>query len=125
MNFQSSREFQQRTPKEMRTLDGLFWVLEALLEERPTMTIQHAMVLVYVARSPGCRVTGLATLLDLNKSTMSRLLTLLGPREVDGQPGMGLICYHQDPHDIRNKLVDLSPAGRHFMRRITDKLEEL
>lgn len=92
-----------------KTLMSTFRRLRDLHSE---MTIQQAMFLVGVAGNPGITQRALYALLDTNDSVSSRTLALLSNVGNRSITGLDLVEMKVNPHDRRERILDLTPKGR-------------
>src|SRR5689334_17863309 len=68
------------------------------------LSLSQSSALVDIARFGALRPNDLVRLLNLEKSSISRLITVLEDK--------GLVTADEDPHDGRSKLLKLTKAGR-------------
>lgn len=72
----------------------------------------HHRALHFIARRPGLTVTALLAILGITKQSLNRVLrTLIGD---------GLVCSRTGARDRRERLLDLTPAGRALEHRLSD-----
>jgi DNA-binding MarR family transcriptional regulator len=74
----------------------------------------HQQVLYWIGREPGITTVDVQDRVELTKQTLSRLLKeLVGAR---------LIARRASPRDRRQRLLELTPAGREIDAQINDRL---
>jgi DNA-binding MarR family transcriptional regulator len=73
------------------------------------ISVAHLTTLMYVARHPGCSLTELADLLDLNKSAVTGL--------VQRMERAGTLVRAANPEDARGSLLYVTPKGDELRER--------
>jgi DNA-binding MarR family transcriptional regulator len=102
---------------------ALLRVLGRLRDRHPHMTVQQAMCLLGVARSPGVSQRELMESLELTDSSTSLTMAILsdvGTKVVDG---LELIEMKPGANDRRVRTLHLSAKGRRLMDDILDDLK--
>lgn len=99
-------------------LDRLSGAMNALRRGIPDMPASWGIVILSVAKRPGCTVAWLAESVGLTASVVNRVLQELGPQPVRGHEARGLVGSVADPINGKRKLFMLTQKGR-------DRIEEV
>ncbi|MBN9619302.1 MAG: MarR family transcriptional regulator [Actinobacteria bacterium] len=84
-----------------------------LAEVEDTVTLTQFRTLVVLDGHPGINLIRLAELLDVNSSTAMRMIDRLLVAD--------LVTRRDNPDNRREVLLDLSPAGKRIVRRVTSR----
>lgn len=101
--------------RELWALDHALGSTSKRMHDRMGITAQQRMVLRFVGKCPNITAGELATLLHVEKSTLSTALKRLETR--------GLITRNVDAHDNRRISIVLTTAGRKFDRPTVGTVE--
>jgi DNA-binding MarR family transcriptional regulator len=96
--------------------------LEMFRELNPAITGNHIASLLLVALKPGGGPTDYAKDLETTSGIVSRWMLELGERSRDGGEGFGLVDRRGGSVDLREVHYTLSPKGRTFLKKFTDRL---
>ena len=92
-----------------RAQRALFARAGAELDEALGISVAQLTTLMYVAKHPGCSLTELADLLDLNKSAVTGL--------VQRMERAGTLVRAPNPEDARGSLLYVTPRGDELRER--------
>ncbi|CTQ44785.1 MULTISPECIES: MarR family winged helix-turn-helix transcriptional regulator [Stappiaceae] len=82
-------------------------------EMAPNMDLAKVAVLLHLANEPGCTSRYLTEKMDVNQSTISRIVGYLGRGDARSKyGGLGWVSSHPDPEDPRKHRHDLTSAGK-------------
>lgn len=96
--------------------------IDVFREVNPGMSANYIKALMLVALKPGGGPTDYAKDLELTSGNVSRTMLELGERTRDGDPGLGLVVRHTGSSDFREVHYFLTPKGRAFLKKVTDRL---
>ena len=97
-------------------MELLFFAYRDFIAEPDTMLAElgfgraHHRVLHFIGRHPGLRVSELLAILRITKQSLGRVL-----RELVGR---GYVLQEEGATDRRQRLLRLTPAGRHLLERL-------
>lgn len=94
--------------RELWALDHALGSTSKRMHDRMGITAQQRMFLRFVGKYPRINAGDLASILYVEKSTLSLALKRLEKR--------GLVACHRDNTDARRTLIELTAAGRAFNR---------
>ncbi|MBS0295655.1 MAG: winged helix-turn-helix transcriptional regulator [Proteobacteria bacterium] len=92
-------------------------VLEAIERFRRLdreLTVTSLLAFLYICENEGLSVSDVADLCGLGRTTASRACRALGEPAygLSLPPSLGLVTFHENPHDGRGKLLFLTERGR-------------
>lgn len=96
--------------------------MELFRDLSPAITANYVTALMLVALKPGGGPTDYAKDLETSSGVVSRWMLELGERARDGGEGWGLIRRSSGSEDFREVHYTLTPKGRAFVKRLTDRL---
>lgn len=102
--------------RELWALDHALGSTSKLMHDRMGITAQQRMVLRFIGKFPGITGGELASMLHIEKSTLSLALKRLEER--------GLVARQRDAVDARKTHVVLTSRGRHFDRPTVGTVEQ-
>jgi DNA-binding MarR family transcriptional regulator len=111
------------SPEQAAVMKRTYTALRAFREYRETMPLQYVSVLLLVASDENQNFSTYATRQGTSQSLMSRHIADLGSVNRYHKPGLGLVETYGDLMDRRNKLVRLTPKGRHIVSEMCEALE--
>lgn len=83
---------------------------------------QLVSVFCYIASHNPCHLQAIQEDLGMSPNSTSRNTDWLSTHHRLGKPGMGLITKADDPHDMRRKVVTLTPKGEQMVQAIKEIL---
>ena len=86
------------------------------------MPISQALSLLLIAKYEGLSLKELANHAGVGMASASRYVSAFSPPKKAGAKGLGLVSAEEDPEERRKKIITLTPKGRSFMNRLTEKL---
>jgi DNA-binding MarR family transcriptional regulator len=89
--------------------------LKSFREVRATMPLQYVTAFLLVATEEHLNVTEYAKRAGTSQSLMTRHLADLGSVNRHHEEGYGLVEGYDDLMDRRNRLIRLSPKGKHVV----------
>jgi DNA-binding MarR family transcriptional regulator len=110
------------SPDQAATL-SVYEALKPFREYRKTMPLQYVTVFLLVASDENQNFSTYATRQGTSQSLMSRHIADLGKVNRYHKPGFGLVETYDDLMDRRNKLVRLTPRGRHIVLEMSKALQ--
>lgn len=90
---------------------------------RETMPLQYVTAFLLVATDPDQNVTAYATRAGTSQSLMTRHLADLGHVNRYHEEGFGLVEAYEDIMDRRNKLIRLTPKGKHVVWEMCEAMK--
>jgi DNA-binding MarR family transcriptional regulator len=91
---------------------------------RETMPLQYVTTFLLVAAEEDKNVSTYATRAGVTQSLMTRHLLDLGAVNRHHEEGFGLVEAYDDLMDRRNRLIRLSPKGRHVVYELAEALNK-
>jgi DNA-binding MarR family transcriptional regulator len=82
------------------------------------LTVIQVLAFLEVALNPGIMITDLADKLEVEASTASRAVDVLGTHGRRGRKGLGLMRRRDHPGDRRIQLVDLTTKGHAALKAL-------
>jgi DNA-binding MarR family transcriptional regulator len=107
------------------TLKAVLNALKPFRKERETMPLQYVAAFILVASDENQNVSTYATRAGTSQSLMTRHLMDLGEVNRHHSEGFGLVEAYDDLMDRRNRLVRLTPKGRHVVWEMTEALKRI
>lgn len=101
----------------------LYRAFGRLRDRHVDMTLQQAMVFLYVAAHPGIAQRELFKALEVSDSAASRNLALLSDIGNRGLPGLDIVTMKVNPIDRRERLLDLTAKGKRLLADIMEDLK--
>lgn len=108
---------QQLSKRDRKNLETLASALEAMGEVHP-FTLRTALTFLRLAAAEGSTQSEIARRYDLPRSTVNRMIKLMGAKGVREQNGLGLLDLKAEDADERVKPVRLSPKGSELVAAI-------
>jgi DNA-binding MarR family transcriptional regulator len=87
-------------------------------EQSEYINVRWMQTFLYVAMhldSEDMTQERIANALGLTQNLLSRIITGLSDRVVNGEPGIGLLKYTRDPTNEARKVIELTPKGRKLL----------
>lgn len=103
-------------------LKSTYEALKPFRTLRETMPLQYVTAFLLVATDEHQNVTEYAKRAGTSQSLMTRHLADLGTVNRYHEEGFGLIEAYEDVMDRRNKLIRLTPKGRHVVWEMCEAL---
>lgn len=110
-----------RVQNALSTLSELIELLR--IEIDPEVPIQQVQVLLQVALMGKATQHEIGERVGLSKASMSRNIAALGPVNRFRQKGHGLLHTYEDPQYRRQKIIELTPAGKTLVKKIESLVE--
>ncbi len=111
---QMDKDQSQNDDQQMSAFIETMQVLRSLDSEFP---IQHALALGIISQNPGMSLTQLAEKLNLNLSTVSRIIGALSDHRANGQPYY-MVEVKKSEQERRRKELYLTPKGEAFLKKV-------
>lgn len=73
--------------------------------------IRLFQVFCFVAANPGCLQQDMEMVTGMGRSSCSRMIKWLGPKKIDGSPGLCLIRIDTNPKYWKQNVLNLTPKG--------------
>lgn len=73
--------------------------------------IRLFQVFCFVAANPGCLQQDMEKVTGMGRSSCSRMIKWLGPKKIDGSPGLCLIRIDTNPKYWKQNVLNLTPKG--------------
>jgi DNA-binding MarR family transcriptional regulator len=108
---------------EQAATHSVYEALKPFREYRKPMPLQYVTVFLLVASDENQNFSTYATRQGTSQSLMSRHIADLGKVNRYHKPGFGLVETYDDLMDRRNKLVRLTPRGRHIVLEMSKALQ--
>lgn len=94
--------------------------LERVREIDSTMTTQQLSVLLLIAAHGEAPMADVAAKADMERSSVSRNMAILGPYGRQGKKGLGLLSFREDLTNRSRKFVKLTPKGKALVDELAD-----
>lgn len=112
---------------ELPALTALRGVIRTVRDEADAeMPAQTLMALLEVANDPGLTMKELEARLGLTTASVSRLVSRLSEWKSEKigakEPGLNFLTRRSNPNDRRYQIVNLTPKGLSFVRKLTRAL---
>ena len=107
-------------------LDQLEKAMSHLTDIYYKATINHLRVFLYVAARPPDVVhpRDLPDALGMPQTTVSRTVRSMAQRSYIHEQGFGLLRLSIDPEDERQRIVELTPEGKTFAKKIRKAMDD-
>lgn len=86
------------------------------------LPLQHLVVFLEVAMSPGNSGLELCEKLDMSQASMSRALSALGTIHRQGKPGLKWVITREDDYERRRKVSELTTKGKTILSKMMEAL---
>lgn len=104
------------------SLEGLIRTVITVREADPEMPAQTLYALLEIAKSPGLTMSELQSKLGMSSAGTSRVVSRLVEMERPNVPGLGFVIRSENLADRRNKIVQPTPKGLAFVRKLLRRL---
>ena len=95
-------------------------LLERVRDEDSSMTTQQLSVLLLISVHGEAPMADVAARADMERSSVSRNMAILGPYGRQGKKGLGLLSFREDPTNRSRKFVRLTPKGQALVDELAD-----
>ncbi|WP_296320846.1 winged helix-turn-helix transcriptional regulator [Reyranella sp.] len=104
------------------SLDGLIRTVMTVRETDPEMPAQTLYALLEIVKNPGITMIELQNKLNMSSAGTSRVVSRLSQIEKPNVPGLDFVLRSENLMDRRNKIVQPTPKGLAFVRKLLRKL---
>jgi len=106
-----------------RKITTLLRVLDKLREVNPEIPLTQIIALLGAALHGPITLKELCNKLDITISTGSRAMHILAGRSIKKGPPMdAVVDYYTNPQNFKEKLIELTPAGRRLVMALCNHL---
>lgn len=110
------------TTSKLSKLEGLGRAIDHFRTLDPEFPPQIMKTFLEIARAPGSTMSQLTDRVGTTLASISRIVERLSPRWGKRQ-GEGLVEFHENPDDRRQKIVTLTPKGERFLATLIELLD--
>lgn len=106
------------------TIRNLLKAVETIRAVDATMPVQALAAFLAIAIYEGENVNSIATRVDMPQSSASRNISSLTAWDWRKKPGLKLVEYREDPMNLSQKTLYLTPKGKRLIETIQELLEK-